>query len=1002
MKGKVMKTLLMACFWAISFTSLLAQTPVRVEVRVEDKYFYVPGEWISTVYADLYDANNNLVAPCTNCPYLWEAKIGEEGTWGGLNGGYGVGLWTSTFDGTDGQIFYVRVHVYLDQSQLVSNGNDLLSKPGLPRKVFIFAKREDDSPMPSVQIQNFTYPHWDINLQVSAEETDTAYATSYIRVTDNDDEYLRVYPNYDSSQSRKFNHWRDQLTELNHDQFYISTANAIFRPEFRPVNGATVFAQFVGGGTGPTIDFRDPWFPDYVDGSRGLRNQGRVGAQWYSQTSFDLSKTSTHQGIFLNENSVFDTTKPLYSVRSQIMQQLSGQSYHAFFQGWSYNSSYATLQQVGSNPIGYDQKAVVFIQSGATVTALYTTSNITTSVTIPAGTYTVAGTVTVASGATLTLSPGTTLQFPASSKLVVSGKLIANGTSGQRIQFTKSGGSTWTGLEFSGSGANGSSITYTTISNATEPVKVTNVSSFTMNNDSLKSADFSINGAMQFYGSSPTISSVVIQGQSGASNGVRFASGSSGSITSSTIRDLGAGNGIVVQGNSYPRIQANTIRDNIYHGIAVDGNGSAIPLILSNTILDNGVVNGTKTYTGMNIKYTSTSRLGSNNVRGSNYGIYWEHSSSANTYWTGSYSLYAGSNTVQLNLMGLVLSDYSYVWFGDYDYPDYNGACNKILSNTTWNAAVVGTSWLLAEGNWWGASPPSLMYHDGTSSLYYDYYLPSASCPGGGEFAAAGNGTPTMNGGAADLREASSASMHGDYAQAKATYEDLLSTSTDDRIRVMAVIGLLDVFRATKDISIIDDIEAQVGSGGDLGVVSREALLGIYASAGRFDEFQSIAIGITRDYPEQEKAALYYLASLKWFDDSQKETSDKYLAELLNKYGSTLDDATLAILGVKSESQGGEVASGTPSPDQGELELSNYPNPFNPSTTIRFTLPSDGHVTLKVYDMLGRVVEDLLNETMTAGKHQVAFNASRLPSGVYFYRMDFGGKSISKKLLLTK
>jgi len=164
-----------------------------------------------------------------------------------------------------------------------------------------------------------------------------------------------------------------------------------------------------------------------------------------------------------------------------------------------------------------------------------------------------------------------------------------------------------------------------------------------------------------------------------------------------------------------------------------------------------------------------------------------------------------------------------------------------------------------------------------------------------------------------------------------------------------------------------------------------------------------VALNIAQKYPnsENEKNALLCLATLKWFDVSQKETSDKYLAELLTKHGSSIDDATLAILGIsKVGSEGSVTASATTG--SGQLEISNFPNPFNPSTTISFVLPEDGYVTLKVYDLLGRAVAELVNGTMKAGSHETMFDASKLPSGVYFYKLDFGGKSISKKFVLTK
>jgi hypothetical protein len=66
----------------------------------------------------------------------------------------------------------------------------------------------------------------------------------------------------------------------------------------------------------------------------------------------------------------------------------------------------------------------------------------------------------------------------------------------------------------------------------------------------------------------------------------------------------------------------------------------------------------------------------------------------------------------------------------------------------------------------------------------------------------------------------------------------------------------------------------------------------------------------------------------------------------------------------------------------------NYPNPFNPTTTIEYQLPVDGHVTLKVYDLLGREVATLLNEEQQADYYGVEFDGGRFASGVYFYRLD--------------
>ena len=85
----------------------------------------------------------------------------------------------------------------------------------------------------------------------------------------------------------------------------------------------------------------------------------------------------------------------------------------------------------------------------------------------------------------------------------------------------------------------------------------------------------------------------------------------------------------------------------------------------------------------------------------------------------------------------------------------------------------------------------------------------------------------------------------------------------------------------------------------------------------------------------------------------------------------------------------------------------NYPNPFNPSTKINFSLAADSKVLLKIYDILGQEISTLINTDISAGEHEINFDASGLNSGVYFYRLDavgVDGKEFTsvKKMILTK
>ena len=83
--------------------------------------------------------------------------------------------------------------------------------------------------------------------------------------------------------------------------------------------------------------------------------------------------------------------------------------------------------------------------------------------------------------------------------------------------------------------------------------------------------------------------------------------------------------------------------------------------------------------------------------------------------------------------------------------------------------------------------------------------------------------------------------------------------------------------------------------------------------------------------------------------------------------------------------------------------LGNYPNPFNPTTDIRYNLPQDMRVLLKVYNILGQVVATLLDGVETAGYKSATFDATNIPSGVYFYRFQAGDKYVNvKKMLILK
>jgi len=98
---------------------------------------------------------------------------------------------------------------------------------------------------------------------------------------------------------------------------------------------------------------------------------------------------------------------------------------------------------------------------------------------------------------------------------------------------------------------------------------------------------------------------------------------------------------------------------------------------------------------------------------------------------------------------------------------------------------------------------------------------------------------------------------------------------------------------------------------------------------------------------------------------------------------------------------GSELISEPEIPAEFSLEQ-NYPNPFNPVTNIKFTLPDDVNVKLAVYDVMGRIVDVLANQKLEAGVHTISFNATNLPSGIYFCKLEAGNYNAVRKMSLIK
>jgi hypothetical protein len=131
-----------------------------------------------------------------------------------------------------------------------------------------------------------------------------------------------------------------------------------------------------------------------------------------------------------------------------------------------------------------------------------------------------------------------------------------------------------------------------------------------------------------------------------------------------------------------------------------------------------------------------------------------------------------------------------------------------------------------------------------------------------------------------------------------------------------------------------------------------------------------------------------------------KDGLDEYVfVNYHTNFGIMSNDAYVWI--IEAQSQTGVEDEMNISPN-GYFLKQNFPNPFNPSTKIQYSINIKQFVSLKVYDVLGNEVASLVNEEKAAGAHDIIFNAENLPSGVYFYKIKTENFVEARKMLLIR
>jgi tetratricopeptide (TPR) repeat protein len=589
--------------------------------------------------------------------------------------------------------------------------------------------------------------------------------------------------------------------------------------------------------------------------------------------------------------------------------------------------------------------------------------------TIWSGYYNVIDNIAVSPLATLTILPGTEIYFTSKKSLNVYGKLIANGNSSARIKFTSTGPtshSSWGSIILNGTSSAGSSITYADILYGTTAVHALNTMDITVRYCNLTQT----NRGVHFYNAT-------------------------GSIRDNTITSTSIDHAILLQYSTA-------------------------------SIIDNVITKSNRRGAGIMFNSGSSGTVVRNDIFGLDWGIGVIWGSTASTYFSTGMTR---RNRIRNCTTGLEVYREGYLTFGTPTSEQFY-SYNSVYDNT--NNARVGMSYasypstLIAFRNWWGASPPDqTKFRIGANATFqaqmhlsFDPWagIPKIAASEGNQGTMAGAGTfvqSTENEIGVDIqkyqwlfngiellnqnkhREAMNVFMSQieKNPREQAAYVHLYNCYSEDTADELLAFFTSLPREASEDHKLLlgylylkrypDEKGARMAKSVNSRIITENAGRSIAAKA----ELNNIFITLYNENDYKSAVSLYNqsvsrLATLSEFDH-----------ELIR---SAIEDYAIF-----HDMEKPDLRTVEPLPEEFEL-LQNYPNPFNPTTVIRFAIPEQENVTLRVYDILGRLVTVLADGVYEAGRHEVVFDGGNLASGMYIYTLTTSQTVITKRFLLMK
>ncbi|MCZ2268263.1 MAG: T9SS type A sorting domain-containing protein [Ignavibacteriales bacterium] len=574
------------------------------------------------------------------------------------------------------------------------------------------------------------------------------------------------------------------------------------------------------------------------------------------------------------------------------------------------------------------------------------------------GVVNITGNITVPSNITLEILPNTNIYFQSSNNLTVYGTLVANSDAARKIDFMRTGSSgSWGSITFDGSGASNSILNYITVKNGL---------------------------------------------------GIRCLNGANVTVTNSTIDHCTEG---VYIYNSQPNISGNQIIEPVQNGINVNASGLS-PLIQGNNITKSSSNPQYRQYQGIYLSNNSNGYIAKNDISGFYWGMYIGGGSDA--YFTNySNQSFTQNNRVINNRWGLGAGWGGYIFAGMWKSYGRN---NSIYNNLNCDAYSYNSSNIIAQSNWWG-NDGAQIYHDGTSTLdaslplTYDPWIPQNNVLLEESELLGDESVNQIIIPDSSIILGILLEFRGRTNEAIFHYKQMIKNK---RKADFAIGRLVSIMNRDNVIEIREFIESLLFGNNDYKPIVLTVLAGKLLEENKYEEAKILYNRIINDYPDS-----YFAINArfeKFFAALSIEHNLNTASELLNEiralalndvdYLIRLQDAEnqFVLLGtqlIEKPLTKQQVITELGKPDSYALNA-NYPNPFNPSTNIQFSTPEQSFVELKVFDILGNEVANLVKQDMEPGNYSVVFNGSNLASGIYLYRLVSGNFFDTKKMMLIK